>query len=100
MIKGEAVWSLTTMFLALWDGFFKQQDDFSKYVPTGKFDYNDGYFAPYTDYPFDDEPVGKNVYFNMINRANKYVYIMTPYLIVLMFLRKNVRKKGEQKLEN
>ncbi len=82
MIKGEAVWSLTTMFLTLWDGSFKKKDDFSLFMPTKSFNYNDGYFAPYTDYPFDDESVGKTVYFNMITRANRYVYIMTPYLIL------------------
>lgn len=70
------------MFLALWDVSFHKQDDFLKYKPTAKFNYMDGYFIPYTDYPNDDEQVGKNVYLNMIGKSDRYVYIMTPYLIL------------------
>ena len=36
---------------------------------------------PYCDTPLDNETVGENVYLNIINRAKKYVYIFTPYLI-------------------
>lgn len=82
MLKGEAVWSMTVMFLSLWDGSFRKADDFDRFVPTRKFDYDDGYFIPYTDYPIDEETVGKNVYLNLINRAKDHIYIMTPYLIL------------------
>jgi cardiolipin synthase len=36
----------------------------------------------FTDSPFDKEPVGKNVYLDIINTAVDYVHIMTPYLIL------------------
>ena len=97
MIKGDGVWSLTSMFLALWDSSKKEKDDYQRYVPSEKFTYNDGFISPYTDYPLDDEPVGKNVYLNMINRASKYVYIMTPYLVpdtVLLSALENAAKNG------
>lgn len=97
MIKGDAVWSLTSMFLALWDSTKREIDDYQKYIPSVKFTYNDGFVAPYTDYPLDNEPVGKNVYVNMINRADKYVYIMTPYLVldtVVMSALENAAKNG------
>ena len=97
MIKGDAVWSLTAMFLALWDSSKKEKDEYQRYIPSAKFTYNDGFIAPYTDYPLDDEPVGKNVYLNMINRANSYVYIMTPYLVpdtVLVSALENAAKNG------
>ena len=42
----------------------------------------DGYVQPYSDTPLDGEIVGENVYLNIINRARKYVYICTPYLII------------------
>jgi cardiolipin synthase len=41
-----------------------------------------GYVQPYRDSPFDDEIVGENVYLNIIGYAKRYVYIMTPYLVV------------------
>ncbi len=97
MIKGDAVWSLTTMFIALWDTSCNETDDFSKFVPVHSYSFDDGYVAPYTDYPFDDEPTGKNVYLNIINRAKKYVYIMTPYLIldnVVITALENAAKNG------
>ena len=37
---------------------------------------------PYCDSPSDDEPVGERAYINMISRAQRYVYICTPYLVV------------------
>ena len=81
-LKGEAVWGLTVMFLSLWDVSCDETDDFISYAPTREFFYDDGFVAPYTDYPLDGEHVAQNVYLNMINRAKKYVYIMTPYLVL------------------
>lgn len=97
MLKGEAAWSMTVMFLSLWDGSFRKSDDFERFAPSRTFDYDDGYFIPYTDYPIDDEPVGKNVYLNMINRAKDHIYIMTPYLIldnVMVTALVNAAKSG------
>lgn len=42
----------------------------------------EGYLIPYADNPLDGEKVGEMVYIDIINRAEKYVYIMTPYLIL------------------
>ena len=41
-----------------------------------------GMIQPYADSPLDHENVGETVYLNIINRARKYVYIFTPYLII------------------
>ena len=85
MLKGEAVWSLTLMFLQTWHMLTNEVDDYSKYEPMvykRTPNYGDGYIQPYGDTPVDDEIVGENIYLNMINKAKRYVYIMTPYLIV------------------
>ena len=37
---------------------------------------------PYGDCPLDDDRVGERVYMDILNRAVKYVHIMTPYLIL------------------
>ena len=37
---------------------------------------------PYHDCPWDNEPVGLTVYLNLINRATRYVYMTTPYLVI------------------
>ncbi|MGZ9584036.1 cardiolipin synthase [Paenibacillus marinisediminis] len=85
MLKGEAVWNFTVMFLTMWDFLNDTDEDYEEYRPhhyhTASFS-SDGYVMPYGDSPLDDEVVGENVYINMINRAKDYIYINTPYLIV------------------
>lgn len=85
MLKGEAVWSLTVMFLSLWDYIRGANEDFKRFKNDASFDgefVDDGYVQPFTDSPLDDEAVGEIVYLNLINKAKKYVYITTPYLII------------------
>jgi cardiolipin synthase len=43
---------------------------------------NDGYMIPYNDNPYDEYNIAKHLYLDVINRANDYVYIFTPYLIL------------------
>ncbi len=86
MLKGEAVWSFTMMFLTMWNYLDSSKpDDYTVYMPRKEEieDYKgSGYVIPFTDSPLDDEPVGENVYLNIINDAKEYVYITTPYLII------------------
>ncbi len=42
----------------------------------------DGYIAPYGETPLDSEITSQNIYMNILNQANDYVYIFTPYLII------------------
>ena len=37
---------------------------------------------PYGDCPLDNDRVGERVYMDMLNRARRYVHVMTPYLIL------------------
>lgn len=85
MIKGEAVWNLTLMFLTTWNASLNTYEDYDKYHPRYYSNHllePNGYVLPYGDSPLDNKPVGKNVYLNMINQAQKYIYIDTPYLII------------------
>ena len=82
-VEGEAVWNYTVMFLTIWNTFKKEDKDFNKYKYTFKKKIReDGFAVPYAETPLDDERVGKNIYLNIINQANNYVYIFTPYLII------------------
>lgn len=82
MLKGDAVWSLTIQFLAMWNYINKTDSNFLNYQnKEGEF-YLDGYVAPYDDNPWDNEAVGENIYLNLISKAKKYIYITTPYLII------------------
>ncbi len=85
MIKGEAVWTFTLMFLQMWDCVRQETETYEKYRPNVFNDFefeDDGFVQPYGDSPLDEEIVGENVYLNILNNAKDYVYISTPYLII------------------
>ena len=84
MVKGDAVKSLTQMFLQLWDleGYENNYEDYLEILPRKPENVYPGYVIPYADSPLDGEPVGKFVYMNILQRATGYVDIMTPYLIL------------------
>lgn len=85
LIKGEAVWSMTLMFLHLWEYISDTQEDYFRFKPADSYFEGliaEGYVQPYGDSPLDNEPVGEYTYINMIGRAKKYVYIYTPYLVL------------------
>ena len=84
MLQGEAVQNFTMMFLQMWNVTEKKEENFEKYLtPKSKeFRRELGYVLPYGDSPYDNENIGEQVYFHILNHAKKYVHIMTPYLIL------------------
>lgn len=82
-ISGDAVWNYTVMFLTLWNSFEKIDKDFTKFkVNFEDKKLDNGFVVPYGETPLDTEVTGEDVYLNIINQAEKYVYIFTPYLII------------------
>lgn len=85
MVQGKAAWSLTLMFLQMWEACRKGQEDLARYYPWDACPCqipDDGFVQPYADSPMDTENVGEHVYMQILNQAKDYVYINTPYLIV------------------
>jgi len=82
MVKGKAAESFTLMFLQMWN-ISGAKTDFEKYIsqPAERYSEN-GFVIPYGDSPLDSDKLGRQVYIDIINHAEKYVYIMTPYLIL------------------
>lgn len=83
MVKGQAVRSFTLMFLQMWnlDEDAPEFDPWLEVAPAPP-EHPSGYVMPYGDYPLDMERVGESVYMDILYRANRYVHIMTPYLIL------------------
>ena len=81
-IEGEAVRSITVMYLNLWNLSKYENSDYEKYLKNVHKVENMDYVQPFDDAPNDKETVGENVYVDIINKAKNYVYIMTPYLIL------------------
>ena len=91
MLKGEAAWSLTLIFLQMWNLEKTSTDNPAAFYPWNNADgvdgssckmESDGYVQPYADSPIDEENIGEHVYIQIINNAKEYVYINTPYLVV------------------
>lgn len=85
MLRGEAVWNLTMLFLSMWNGLRPTDSDYDRFRPDFSDEavpVSDGYVQPYGDSPLDNEELGENVYLGIINNAKRYLYIMTPYLII------------------
>ena len=82
-LEGDAVKSLTVMFLEMWNAVKKTDQDYQKYLPETDYQAKqDGFIQPYADSPLDDEHVGESVYMNLIAHAKKEIYFTTPYLII------------------
>lgn len=85
MLKGDAVWNFTIMFLEIWNAYNPEDEDFTAFKPSeecrGQFEY-DGFIQPFGDSPLDEETVSVNVYLDILSQAKDYVYIFTPYLAI------------------
>ena len=84
-LQGHAVWNFTVMFLNMWNALVPTEEDYGRFRPhAGHREAfgTDGIVQPYSDSPLDDETVGENVYLEILNQAEDYVYIFTPYLII------------------
>lgn len=84
LLRGAAVRSLTRMFLQQWtlnagsDTLDRPEEEYltARALPA------QGYAQPYPDSPLDHFNAAENAYLHLIQRADHYVYITTPYLIL------------------
>lgn len=83
MLKGDAVKSFTLMFLQMWNST-EEEAVYEPFISAECESVKDasGYVLPYADCPLDEDKAGETVYMDILNRAQSYVHIMTPYLIL------------------
>ena len=83
-LEGDAVRNHTLMFLEMWNFIKKTDLSVAHYLVPYAYEAKekDTYVQPYSDTPIDHEPLGENVYMNIIKTAKHHVYITTPYLII------------------
>ena len=91
-VQGQAVWSYTSLFLAMWNAFKGEEDSYLAFAPKDLLETKAGsslasesathFIQPYGDDPLDSNPVGENTYRQILNLAVDYVYIYTPYLVI------------------
>ncbi|MCL2570937.1 MAG: cardiolipin synthase [Defluviitaleaceae bacterium] len=85
-LKGEAVWSFTLMFIETWNTFSRKENtritDYMQYRGVETDQPHDGIVCPYGDTPLGTERLGENIYIDILAKAQRYVYIFSPYLII------------------
>ena len=81
IIKGDAVKSFLAMFCSTWEFTTGKNIDFSEHISDQKV-LEKGFLLPYADGPLDDKNPAEGIYMQILNSAQRYVYIATPYLII------------------
>jgi cardiolipin synthase len=82
-LEGDAVRSLTVMFLEMWYAVKKDGEDIAGFLAMHDYRAKEaGFIQPYADSPMDREQVGENVYISLAESAVNYVWFITPYLIL------------------
>ncbi len=85
-LEGAAAWSFATMFLEFWAANRPGDaaEDLRRFQPPAPRPGAAGgcLVQPFCDSPVDRENVAKNVYLELINQAQRRLYICTPYLIL------------------
>lgn len=81
IIKGDAVKSFLAMFCSTWEFTTGKSIDMGAHMcEEGVLE--KGFLLPYADGPLDNKNPAEGIYMQIINSAQRYVYIATPYLII------------------
>ena len=84
-LSGDAAVGLTRLFLELWGLASHGREDTAKYLKKDIGSYSDGgYYIPFGSgpNPMYRGRTGKRAFLDIINQTQRYVYIMSPYIII------------------
>ena len=84
-LEGDAVQSLTVIFLEMWNAISKydvDDTDFKQFLTSPPSAEGQGFVQPYADSPMDGIAVGEDVYMSIAEGAEEYAWFITPYLII------------------
>ncbi|MCL2521376.1 MAG: cardiolipin synthase [Erysipelotrichales bacterium] len=96
-IDGEAVNSLTLIFLRMWEYSSKETVDYTKFIYSTEMAVknSNSVIVPYAGGPEQKLKICKDVYYNIVSNAKEKLYIMTPYFIVGRDLIDMLKKKAQ-----
>lgn len=100
MLQGEAVRTFTLLFLQTWN-MTERVSEYDRFLAYPSYSYKNakGYVLPYGDHPLDQDKVGERVYMDILNRAQNYVHIMSPYLILDGEMEATIKFAAERGVE-
>jgi len=84
LMRGEAVWSLTVLFLHMWESIRHSEVDYSRFRPSSfpVTACSTGFVQPYFDTPLVTDTISADLHVQMFSKAKWYLYITTPYLVI------------------
>ena len=84
LLRGEAVWSMTVMFLQMWASIRRIEVEYSKFRPLSypPVPAECGFIQPYVDTPQAEDTICADLHIQMFSKAKWYLYITTPYLVI------------------
>ena len=81
IIKGDAAKGFLAMFCSTWEFTTGKKIDMENHLSEHNIK-NDCFALPYCDDPLNNRNPAEGIYMQILNSAQKYVYITTPYLIL------------------
>ena len=93
-IKGDGVMSMTLAFMDMWNAFSTHKEDVRGYLQprteTHTAETTSFRLQPYDNSPLHEPNTAEAVYADMIQRAEKSVWISTPYLVLDEYMRETL----------
>ena len=81
VIKGNAVTTFLYMFCTMWEFVTGEQIEMQKRIKETHY-IDKGFAIPYDDGPLNLNNPAEGIYYQILNSAQRYVYITTPYLVI------------------
>ena len=98
MLKGNGVKSFVAMFCSMWEFITRKKLRVSDYwVDSPAID--DGFVIPYSDDPLNGKNPAEGLYMQILNTAQRYVYIATPYLIIDNSMKNAIRMAAKSGID-
>jgi len=80
-VDGNAAEGFTKIFLRQWEYLTKKEVDYARYIQPRRSGSAGAAYVPFACGLDIEKPVGKDAYLNIISKAEKRLYIMTPYFV-------------------
>ncbi|MDE7168416.1 MAG: hypothetical protein K2O28_06185 [Clostridia bacterium] len=94
-LDGAAVDGLSLTFMRHWEFATNEKLDYTKYIDNYDRSLNKSTVVPYAGGPEIKEPICRNLYMRVIEKASKKLYIMSPYLVPDSVMTKALKDKAK-----
>lgn len=82
LLHGDAAKSFAAMFCSMWEFATGEQLELNNHLGSALASQGAEYVLPYCDDPLNDKNPAEGIYMQILNTAQDYVYITSPYLII------------------